>query len=388
MAYDFGFTEEQAMVRDSLRAFMREEVLPHEDVVYDKGDVPGEIEARIRAKSVAMGFWNAHFPEDLGGGGIDNVTASLMSYELGVTTWGLISCVQGGSLILCACEGEQREKYLYPVIAGEKLDCFALTEPGAGSDAMGITTRARKDGSDWVLNGRKHFISNADRADFAIVFAVTGEDETPRGRRSRITAFLIDKGTPGMEISLGSKPIGNPGHNVNNIYFDDCRLPESQILGEEGKGFEVAGEWLVPGRVMVAANCCGKARRAIDMSMEWAATRKQFGQEIGRFQGVSFKLADMETELAAAEWLTFNAAWRLDQGNLTDADAAMAKLYASEMLGRTTDEAVQIHGGMGMMSDFPVGRLWRDARIERIWEGTSEVQRHIISRSILRPLEA
>ena len=139
---------------------------------------------------------------------------------------------------------------------------------------------------------------------------------------------------------------------------------------------------------MVAANCCGKARRAIDMSLEWAASRKQFGQEIGRFQGVSFKLADMETELAAAEWLTFNAAWRLDQNNLSDADAAMAKLYASEMLGRATDEAVQIHGGMGMMSDFPVGRLWRDARIERIWEGTSEVQRHIISRSILRPLEA
>lgn len=388
MAYDFSFTDEQVMVRDSLRAFMREQVLPHEDAVYERGDVPEEIEREIRRKSVELGFWNAHFPEELGGGGTDNVTGALMAYELGVTTWGLISCVQGGSMILCATEGEQRDKYLFPVIRGEKLDCFALTEPGAGSDAMGIRTRARKDGDDWVLNGRKHFISNADRADFAVVFAVTGEDETPRGKRSRITAFLVDKGTKGFEVTLGSKPIGNPGHNVNNLFFDDCRLPASQILGEEGKGFEVAGEWLVPGRVMVAANCCGKARRAIDMSLEWAATREQFGQAIGRFQGVSFKLADMETELAAAEWLAFNAAWRLDQGTLTDADAAMAKLYASEMLGRTTDEAVQIHGGMGMMSDFPIGRLWRDARIERIWEGTSEVQRHIISRSILRPLEA
>jgi len=388
MAYDFSFTDEQVMVRDSLRAFMRGQVLPHEDVVYERGDVPEEIEREIRRKSVELGFWNAHFPEELGGGGIDNVTAALMSHELGVTTWGLISCVQGGSLILCATEGEQRDRYLHPVIRGEKLDCFALTEPGAGSDAMGIRTQARKDGGDWVINGRKHFISNADRADFAVVFAVTGEDETARGKRSRITAFLVDKGTKGFEVTPGSKPIGNPGHNVNNLFFDDCRLPASQILGEEGKGFEVAGEWLVPGRVMVAANCCGKARRAIDMSLEWAATREQFGQAIGRFQGVSFKLADMETELAAAEWLTFNAAWRLDQGTLTDADAAMAKLYASEMLGRTTDEAVQIHGGMGMMSDFPIGRLWRDARIERIWEGTSEVQRHIISRSILRPLEA
>jgi alkylation response protein AidB-like acyl-CoA dehydrogenase len=296
--------------------------------------------------------------------------------------------MMGGSLILCACEGEQRDRYLHPVISGERRDCFALTEPGAGSDAMGIKTRARKDGADWVINGRKHFISSADKADFAIVFAVTGEDETPRGKRSRITAFLVDRGTKGFDITLGSKPIGNPGHNVNDLTFDDVRVPESQILGEEGKGFEVAGEWLVPGRVMVAANCCGKARRAIDLSMDWAANRKQFGQAIGKFQGVSFKLADMETELMAAEMLTFEAAWRLDRGTLTDADAAMAKLYASEMLGRITDEAIQVHGGMGMMSDFPVGRLWRDARIERIWEGTSEIQRHIISRNLLRPLEA
>ena len=388
MGYDFSFGEAQEIVRDSLKAFIREEIYPREDEVYRLGDVPEEMEREIRSKSLAMGFYNAHFPEELGGGGIDNVTYALMSYELGVTTWGLIACVMGGSLILCACEGEQRERYLHPVISGERRDCFALTEPGAGSDAMGIKTRARKDGPDWIINGRKHFISSADKADFAIVFAVTGEDETPRGKRSRITAFLVDRGTQGFEITLGSKPIGNPGHNVNDLIFEDVRVPESQILGEEGKGFEVAGEWLVPGRVMVAANCCGKARRAIDMSLAWAASRKQFGQAIGKFQGVSFKLADMETELTAAEMLTFEAAWRLDQGKLTDSDAAMAKLYASEMLGRVTDEAIQIHGGMGMMSDFPIGRLWRDARIERIWEGTSEIQRHIISRNLLRPLEA
>ncbi len=388
MAYDFGFTQEQTMVRDSLRAFIRAEVYAHEDAFYTAGDVAPEIEQSIRKKAIALGFWNAHFPEEVGGGGIDNVTYALMSQELGVTTWGLISCIMGGSLVLCACSDDQRAVYLDPVVRGEKLDCFALTEPGAGSDAMGIRTRARQDGSDWVINGQKHFISNADRADFAIVFAVTGENDTPKGKRNRITAFLVDKGTKGFTIEPGSKPIGNPGHNVNNLYFDNCRVPASQILGEEGKGFEVAGEWLLPGRVMVAANCCGKARRALELSLDWAANRQQFGQTIGRFQGVSFKLADMETELQAAEWLTYDAAWRLDQGTLSDADAAMAKLYASEMVGRVTDEAIQVHGGMGMMSDYPVGRLWRDARIERIWEGTSEIQRHIISRSVLRPLEA
>jgi alkylation response protein AidB-like acyl-CoA dehydrogenase len=271
---------------------------------------------------------------------------------------------------------------------GERKDCFALTEPGAGSDAMAITTRAVRDGADWVLNGTKHFITGAHVADFAIVFAVTGMDETPKGPRKRITAFLVDKGTKGFEVRPGYRAVSYRGYPNATLVLEDCRLGPGQVLGEEGKGFDLADEWLVNGRVNIAANCCGKADRAIKLATEYAASRRQFGQRIGQFQGVSFKIADMVTELRAADLLTRHAAWKADRGAMTPADAARAKLYASEMLGRVTDNALQIFGGMGLMEEMPLERLWRDARVERIWEGTSEIQRHIIARDLLRPHEA
>ncbi|MCY1172974.1 Acyl-CoA dehydrogenase [compost metagenome] len=281
---------------------------------------------------------------------------------------------------------EQQQRFLPGIVNGTSFWCQGYSEPGAGSDANSIKTRAARDGDDFVINGSKHFISHAGHADFAIVFAVTDTYEHNGRKRNAVTALLVDRGTPGMTIRRGPKCVSNRGYHTYELFFDDCRVPASKVLGEVGKGWEVANAWLTAGRVMVAANCVGQAQRALDLSLQWAADRKQFGQAIGSYQGVSFKLADMATQIRAAEMLTLHTAWKMDQGNMTDGEAGMAKLFASEVLGKVADEAVQIFGGMGLMDEGPVERIWRNARIERIWEGTSEIQRHIIARELLRPL--
>jgi acyl-CoA dehydrogenase len=247
-----------------------------------------------------------------------------------------------------------------------------------------MTTSAQRDSDGWIINGTKHFISHADTADFVVLFAVTGIESTARGERGAISAFLVDRDAPGLTIRRGAASVSHRGYHHCELSFVDARVPAAALLGEEGRGFDLLGQWLGASRLTVAAFSVGRARRVLELSTGWAATREQFGQPIGKFQGVAFPLADMATELEAAELLTLRAAWLLTEGRMTDSDAAMAKLYASEMLGRLTDQAVQIYGGMGVMSDLPIERFWRDARVERIWDGTSEVQRHIISRSMLR----
>jgi acyl-CoA dehydrogenase len=288
---------------------------------------------------------------------------------------------------LLACKGDQIENYLLASIRGDKVDCLAMTEPNAGSDVRSMQCRAERDGEDFVINGTKHFISHADVADFVILFAASGVEQTPRGPKKKITSFLIDKGTPGFSVEAGYNSVSHRGYHNCILNFDNCRVHQSQILGEEHHGFDVANEWLGATRLSVAAMCLGRAERALEIATQWAATRKQFGQSVGKFQGVSFKLADMATELKAAELLTMYAAWKDTSGDMTDADAAMAKLKATEMLAMVSDEAIQILGGMGLMDELPLERIWRDQRVERIWDGTSEIQRHIISRAMLRPLE-
>jgi acyl-CoA dehydrogenase len=260
-----------------------------------------------------------------------------------------------------------------------------MTEPGAGSDLRGMKASARQDGDDWILNGTKHFISHADLAGFSIVFMATGEEDTPRGPKKKITAFFVDKGTKGFTVRDGYRNVSHRGYTNGILEFDDCRLNKRQILGEVHKGFEVANSWLGATRLQVASTCLGRAERALGHAITYAAERKQFGQQIGKFQGISFKLADMAMELKAAELLTREAAWKYDQGSVTESDMSMAKLKATEVLAMIADEAIQIHGGMGLMDELPLERIWRDARVERIWEGTSEIQRHIISRELLRP---
>ncbi|MFP3977462.1 acyl-CoA dehydrogenase family protein [Marinobacter sp. KMM 10035] len=381
---DFQLTEEQNMLVSTTAAFVEKELLPHEDAVEASGEVSPELAATITQKALEAGLYAFNMPESVGGLGIDHVSQALIERELAKVSWALQVFVARPSNILMACRGEQINDYLMPCVRGEKADCFALTEPGAGSDASGITTRARKDGDSFVINGGKHFISHAGEADFAIVFAVTGTDNSSGRPRSQVTSFLVDKGTPGFTVRRGPICVSNRGYHQYEMFFDDCRVHESKVLGDVGKGWDVANAWLTAGRVMVAAHCVGQAQRAQALATQWAADRKQFGKAIGANQGISFKLADMVTEIRAAELMTLHAAWKMDQGTMTDGDAGMAKLYASEMLGRVTDEAVQIYGGMGLMNETTVERLWRNARIERIWEGTSEIQRHIISKELLR----
>ena len=385
---DFALSDEQRMLVDMVRRFVEEELYPHEQEVERQGAVPPELQREIRAKAIELGIYAANMPEELGGGGLDNVSLALLERELGRTSYALQYLVARPSNILQACRGEQREAYLLPTIAGKKVDCLAMTEPGAGSDVRSMKCRAERDGEHFVINGSKHFISHADWADYVILFASTGEEEGPRGLRKKITAFIVDKGTPGFEVRPGYRSVSHRGYNNFILNFDDCRVHEDQVLGEVDRGFDVANEWLAATRLSVAACALGQSQRAHALAVEWAATRKQFGQTIGRFQGVSFKLADMALAIKAAELLTLEAAWKLDQGTMTDSDAAMAKLHATETLAMVTDEAIQIHGGMGLMDELPLERLWRDARVERIWEGTSEIQRHIISRALLRPLES
>ena len=381
---DFGLSEEQRAVAGTVRDFVRRELVPHEDLVERLDAVPPELAREIRGKALAAGLYAANFPAELGGGGLDAIGVTLAERELGWTAWALQTLVSRPSNILRACQGSQVDDYLLPAIRGERHDCLAMTEPGAGSDVRSMTTRARRDGSDWVIDGLKHFISHADAADFVVLFAVTGTEQGPHGERSAISAFLVDHDNPGLTIRRGAPSVSHRGYHHCELSFTGCRVPAGALLGAEGRGFDLLSEWLGASRLTVAATSVGRAQRVLELSTGWAATRRQFGRPIGRFQGIGFSLADMATEIEAADLLTLRAAWRLDQGQMSDADAAMAKLYASEMLGRVTDQAVQIFGGMGVMSDFPVERFWRDARIERIWDGTSEIQRHIISRSMLR----
>ena len=383
---EFGLTHEQQLVVDTVRNFVEKEFYPLEDEIDRTGQVPGTLGREIQDKVLELGFYAPNIPEEFGGGGLDSLTFTLLERELGRASMALSVFWGRPSNILCSGTDEQRERYLLPCVRGEKIDALAMSEPDAGSDIRAMKTFARRDGSDYVINGTKHFISHADVADFAITFVATGEDETPERPKKRITCFLVDRGTPGFEIRPGYNSISHRGYHNSILTFDDCRVPVSQVLGEEGGGFDLANTWLAATRLTVAAMCVGRARRCFDLCVEWAANRRQFGQPIGKFQGVSFKLADMATWIDAADWLTLAAAWRLDRKLDAGRQIAQAKLYASEMLARVTDEAIQIFGGMGLMDDLPIERFWRDARVERIWDGTSEIQRHIIARDLLRPL--
>jgi alkylation response protein AidB-like acyl-CoA dehydrogenase len=385
----FGLTEEQQMIVETTRSFVENELYPHEQQVERSGHLPMDLIKEIQAKAIAAGLYAANMPAEVGGAGLDTLSWLLYERELGRANYALHwTCVARPSNILLAGTEEQKQRYLHPCIRGEKWDCLAMTEPGAGSDLRGMKASARQDGDDWILNGTKHFISHADLADFAICFMASGEEDTPRGKKKLITAFFVDKGTPGFTVRDGYRNVSHRGYTNAILEFDNCRIPKDQVLGEVHKGFDVANTWLGATRLQVAATCLGRADRALGHAVQYAAERQQFGQQIGKFQGISFKLADMAMELKAAELLTWDAAWRFDAGTVTEADMSMAKLKATEVLAFIADEAIQIHGGMGLMDDLPLERIWRDARVERIWEGTSEIQRHIISRQMLRAFGA
>ena len=374
---DLELTAEQRAVVETTRAFVQRELVPHEDAVERAGVLDPALLVTLRDTAIRAGLYAANMPEEVGGGGLDTLTWMVMERELGHTGYALqMLPVARPSRILLACAGDQRASYLLPTVAGERTECLAMTEPEAGSDLRGMRTRAVRDGADWVITGTKHFISHADAADFVILFAATGEQE--------LTAFLVDVDAPGLTVLPGYRSVSHRGYGNAVLVFDGCRVPGDAVLGEVGRGFDVANTWLGTTRLQVAASCLGRARRALDLAVRHAATRRQFGKTIGRNQGVAFKLADMATALESATWLTWRAAWLVDADRSADPAIAMAKLAATEMLASVADEALQIHGGMGLMDELVLERIWRDARVERIWDGTSEIQRHILSRSMLR----
>ena len=384
---DFSLTNEQEQMVASVRRFVEEELYPLEDTIERRPIISEEIKQQIQSAAITQGFYAANMPTSLGGGGLDSVSLVLMDRELGRASYALQNLVARPHNILLACSAAQVDQYLIPAINGERLECVALTEPNAGSDLHSMGTSAVKSGGGWCINGVKHFISRADIADFVILFARSGVAEPGTEERALITAFLVDKDSAGLSIQAGYTSLCHPAYRNFILYFEDCIVPEENILGEIHRGFDVANDWLMSTRLQVSAMALGRARRAFEESKEWAANRKQFGQPVSRFQGVSFQLADMYVELIAAELLTLEAAWKNDRGHMSMADASAAKLASTEMLGRVADRAVQILGGMGVMQESSVARIWRDARVERIWDGTSEIQRDTISRDMLHALE-
>jgi acyl-CoA dehydrogenase len=383
---DFSLSQEQQDVVRLTRTFVERELYPYETEVERTGKVRPELAQQIKQRAIEVGLFAANMPEEVGGAGLDKVTEVLFEKELGKASYALHMCIGRPSNILLAGTETQKERFLYPSVRGERRDCLAMTEPGAGSDLRSMRTTAVREGDGWRIKGTKHFISHAHESDFVILFARTdagNAEEAPS-----MSTFLVDLDTPGLAVHDGYRNVSHRGYTNAILDFDNCHVGADALLGEEGHGFALAGTWLGSTRLQVAGTCLGRAERALDLSLHHAAEREQFGRKIGRFQGVGFKLADMAMELRAAELLTLEVAWKHDQGLARDADFALAKLKATEVLAMVADEAIQIHGGMGLMDELPLERIWRDARIERIWDGTSEIQRHIISRALLRPLGA
>ncbi len=382
---EFNLTEEQILLIKTTKSFVENELLPHENLLEKTNNLPKELYQEIKKKSQKVGLYSCNMPTEYEGGGLNAFDLTLVEKELGFASLALAEIAWRPQNILMASTGKLIEEYLKPTIKGDRKDCIAMTEPGAGSDLRGMKTNAILKGGDWVINGTKHFISNAHISDFVVLFASTGKDVN---ERNLISCFLVDLNLTGVEVSKGYDCVSHRGYVNNIIHFNDCKIPAENILGEKDMGFELINTWLDATRLTVAATSVSRAERAFDIALDWSANRKQFGKVIGKFQGVSFKLADMAMDIKLANLILMESAWKIDQGTLTSKDAAMAKLFCTEMIGRVSDEAIQICGGMGLMADIPLERIWRDARIERIWEGTSEIQRHIISRSLLRPLGA
>lgn len=377
------FTEEQQMVLETVRGFAEKEVKP----VASKMDAASEFPHALVKALGEMGLMGAFIPTEYGGSGMDLLTYILAMEEIS-KAWASLGVIMTVNNSL-ACDPinrfgtkAQKEKYLVPLAQGRLLGCYALTEPGAGSDAGGIATQARKDGNDYVLNGTKLFITNGKNADVAIVYAVT---DPARGKKG-ISAFIVEKAFSGFVVGKVEDKMGLRGSDTAELIFQECRVPSDNLLGVENEGFKIALATLDGGRVGIAAQALGIAQGCLEESLAYAKERKQFNRPIGDFQAIQNMLADMKTEIDAARLLTHRAAWSRHQGRPVTAIAAEAKLYASEMANRVAYKAVQIFGGYGFIKDFPVERFYRDARITTLYEGTSEVQRMVIARHLLQSM--
>lgn len=379
---DFGRSEEQNLLVETVRDFIARELAPLEDEIEATGALRPELAAAIHAKAKALGLYGMNIPAEHGGGGLSALDQMLVEEQFGRTSDILIRRAFGNVYeMLLECRGEQVKRWLLPSVAGERVCSIAFTEPGAGSDAAGITARATRDGNGWRLNGAKHFISDALFSDFFLVTAVTDPAAGSRG----ISMFLVDKGLPGFTIGRDQPMMGLRGTSHTELAFDNVPLEAVALLGTEGQGLRLALSTL--GRVRLAqvgARAVGKAGFVLEKALDYARERKQFGQALGEFQMVQQMLSDSIIEINCARLLLHRAAWELDQGRDARDLIAMVKVNAAETLGRVVDRAVQIFGGMGFCKDLSIERYYRDARIYRIFDGASEIHRFTIARSALK----
>jgi acyl-CoA dehydrogenase len=380
---DVTMSADQQILVDTVRKFVETEVQPLEQEVEELAKVPEDKLKVLKAKAKALGLFAMNMPTEVGGGGLSIYEMCLVEEELGKTSDALIRRVFGQVYpMLMACKGDQREHYLLPTAKGDKICAMAITEPGAGSDAASISTTAQVAGNEWVLNGTKHFISDGDIADYVIVMALNDKEKRSRGG---ITLFLVDKGTPGFSVARRQPMMGHRGYGHAELSFQDCRIPTGNVLGEVGGGFKLIMESVSAVRLAhIGARCVGMARRVLEMMRQHANERKQFGKAIGEFQMVQQMLADSATEIFATRAMVHATAAELDRGIDTRDKVSMVKLYASEMLGRVADRGIQVFGGMGYSKDLPLERIARDARVTRIYDGTSEIHRMLIARSVLK----
>ena len=379
---DFGISNEQRMLVNTVRDFIKNELAPLEDEVEQTGVLADHHAKAIFEKSSALGLYGMNIPEEHGGGGLSCLDQIMCEEQFGHTSDILIRRAFGNVYeVLLACQGAQVDRWLTPSVKGARTCALAFTEPGAGSDAAGIKTRAVRKGDKWVLNGMKHFISDGFFSDFFVVTAVTDPEKKHRG----ISVFLVDKGTPGFTVGRDQAMMGIKGTPHVELHFDNVELADENLLGGEGTGFlQAVG---VLGRVrlaQVAARAVGKSTKILNMTLDYARERRQFGQAIGEFQMVQQMLADSAMEINAVRNALWQAAWEMDMGYNPREKISALKVQGGELLGRVVDRSMQVFGGMGFSKDLPIERYYRDARIYRIFDGASEIHRGVIAKSLLK----
>ena len=379
---DFSLSDEQKMIQQTVHSFVERELIPLEREMmqsegkYSTGIEPG-LYHELQAKAKEMGFWGINTPEAYGGANLGAVMSALIAIELGRT---LVPFTFGGNAdnILYHGNEQQKQEYLIPTIEGKRRSCFALTEPGAGSDPSSIRTAAVKDGNHWIINGQKVFITGGNEADFTMVFAVTDRDKPPQN--GGVTCFLVDR-----EMGWTSRPVPTMGGwSPAELFFENVRVPEDHVLGEVGQGFSLGMQWIGQGRWLIASRCVGTAERLLQMAVDYSRQRVTFGQPIANRQAIQWMLADSAVEIQATKWLALHAAWKADQGLDNRHEGSMAKLFGSNMANRVVDRVMQVHGGMGYTREMPIERWYRDLRVTRIYEGTDEIQHFIIARNLLK----
>jgi butyryl-CoA dehydrogenase len=378
---DFALSEDQEAIREVAREFTEKKILPRAD----EFDKTGKIDLNLAREMGEAGFLGVIIPEEYGGTGLDTLSYTLVMEELGrgCSSHGTIAGAHNslfGYPILCFGSEDQKKTYLPPICSGEKFGAFSITEPAAGSDAAGIEAMAVADGDDYVLNGNKIFVTNGAFADYIIILAKTEKSESPRA----ITAFIVHKDMPGLSIGHIEEKMGFHASPTTELILDDLRVPKANVLGRVGQGFKVAMESLNSGRISVGASALGIGGRAFDLAVKYAKERKQFGQPIVSFQMIQSHLSNMHLRLESARWIVYNAAWRKDNGLGYVTESAMAKLVASEMATYVTHRAIQIMGGYGYLREYEVERLYREARLTELFEGTSEIQRLVIARGVIK----